>query len=78
MRPYSTRRCMRVKVLQPRDSKLIVRPAVIADSDNLVSRNSGILVPCRDVDLPRVDDEGWDGHPSSADALDHRNPLLIA
>jgi hypothetical protein len=53
-------------VLQPLNSKLISRPAVVADSDNLVARDV-FLVLGREVVLASKDN-----------SLDHRHPLAIA
>jgi hypothetical protein len=50
--------CVLVKVLQPLQTKLIICPAVLRDSNNPVVRHTWLLVPGREVVLALEDDEG--------------------
>jgi hypothetical protein len=76
-RPDYLALCMLDKVLQPLNSKLISRPAVVADSDNLVARDV-FLVLGREVVLASKDNKWRDSLASSVNSLNHRHPLAIA
>jgi hypothetical protein len=64
-------------VLQPLETKLVRRPAVLRDCSNPVVRCAALLVPGREVMLAGGDDEGWNRPPRRVDALDDRGPLPI-
>ena len=76
VRAHSTLLCMRVKVLQPLQSKLICRPAVGTGLNLPIVRHS--CVPARYQDLFSKDDEGRDSPSRSTYALDDRDPFLVA
>ena len=70
--------CMLVEVLQPLETKLVRRPAVLRDCNNPVVRSAILLVLGREVMLAGKDDEGWERPPRRVDALDDRGSLPIA
>ena len=69
---------MLVKVLQPLETKLVRRPAVLRDCNNPVVRCAALLVPGREVMLTGKDNEGLNHPPRRIDALDDRGLLPIA
>ena len=73
---YTTRLCMRVEVLQPCDSNLIIRPAVRTNLKNPIE--SCLIVPGGYEHLASKDDEGRNCPPRCIDSLDHCSPLAFA
>ena len=65
-------------MLQPGNSKLIIRLAVIANPNSLVARYIVTLILGREVVLASEDNEGRDCPPSSVNSVDRRHPLTIA
>jgi hypothetical protein len=74
----STLLCMRVKVLQPHQTKVISSPAVIRDSNNPILGQVFLLVPAREVVARLEDNKGQNGLSFSINALYNRCPLLVA
>ena len=73
-----TRFCIRVKVLQPLQTKRIVCPSILRDRELLILQYVCLFVLCRDINTALIDDKGWDCIPSSTNALDNCNQFPIA
>ena len=72
-----TRFCIRVKVLQPLQTKRIVCPSILRDRELPITRYICLLILYRDVNTALVDNEGGDCIPSSTNALDYCNPFTV-